>query len=165
MPALTRFEQLLCRFAGCGVGFVVIGGVASSIHGSSRATFDLDLVYDRSDANLTRVVEALAPLHPYLRGAPPGLPFRFDFKTLQNGLNFTLTSDLGDIDLFGEVPGGGVYQNLLKETIEVRLADDVSIQVVDLDALIRLKNAAGRARDLEAVAELLRIKEERKRIT
>lgn len=165
MPALTRFEQLLCRFAGCGVKFVLIGGVASSIHGSSRATFDLDLVYDRSDENLTRVVDALAPLHPYLRGAPPGLPFRFDFKTLQNGLNFTLTSDLGDIDLFGEVPGGGVYQNLRRESIEVRLADDVSIQVVDLDTLIRLKNAAGRARDLEAVAELLHIKEERKRIS
>lgn len=95
---------------------------ASSIHGSSRATFDLDLVYDRSDENLTRVVDALAPLHPYLRGAPPGLPFRFDFKTLQNGLNFTLTSDLGDIDLFGEVPGGGVYQNLLQESIKVRLS-------------------------------------------
>jgi hypothetical protein len=164
MPALTRFEQLLYRFAACGVEFVLIGGVASSLHGSSRATFDLDLVYDRSDENLTRVVEALAPLHPYLRGAPPGLPFRFDFKTLQNGLNFTLTSDLGDIDLFGEVPGGGVYQNLLRQSIKVRLADDASIQVVDLDALIRLKNAAGRPRDLEAVAELLRIKEERKRI-
>lgn len=165
MPALTRFEQLLCRFAGFGVRFVLIGGVASSIHGSSRATFDLDLVYDRSDENLTRIVDALAPLHPYLRGAPPGLPFRFDFKTLQNGLNFTLTSDLGDIDLFGEVPGGGIYQNLLQESIEVRLGDNASIQVVDLDALIRLKNAAGRARDLEAVAELLLIKEERKRIS
>jgi predicted nucleotidyltransferase len=165
MPALTRFEQLLRRFAGSGVEFVLIGGVASAIHGSSRATFDVDLVYDRSDENLTRIVDALAPLHPYLRGAPPGLPFRFDFKTLQNGLNFTLTSDLGDLDLFGEVPGGGVYQNLLQESIKVRLADDASIQVVNLDALIRLKNAAGRARDLEAVAELLRIKEERKRIS
>jgi hypothetical protein len=67
--------------------------------------------------------------------------------------------------LFGEVPGGGVFQNLLQESIEVRLADDVSIQVVDLDALIRLKNAVGRARDLEAVAESLHIKEERKRIS
>jgi hypothetical protein len=45
------------------------------------------------------------------------------------------------------------------------LADDVSIQVVDLDALTRLKNAAGRARNLEAVAELLHIKEKRKRIS
>jgi predicted nucleotidyltransferase len=59
----------------------------------------------------------------------------------------------------------GLSSNLLQESIEVRLADDASIQVVDLDALIRLKNAAGRARDLEAVAELLRIKEERKRIS
>jgi hypothetical protein len=64
-----------------------------------------------------------------------------------------------------EVPGGGIYQNLLQESIEVPLGDNASIQFVDLDALIRLKNAAGRGRDLEAVAELLRIKEERKRIS
>ena len=75
------------------------------------------------------------------------------------------TSDLGDVDLFGEVPGGGVYRNLLQESIEVRLTDDASIHVIDLDALIRLKNAAGRARDLEAVAELIHIKEERKRVS
>jgi predicted nucleotidyltransferase len=63
--------------------------------------------------------------------------------------------------LFGDVPGGDNYQDLLPQSIELRLSDDVSIRVVDLDTLIRLKNAAGRPRDLEAVAELLRIKEER----
>ena len=163
MPEVTRFGELLSRFARGGVEFILVGGVAASIHGSSRATFDLDLVYARSDENLSRVVNALAPLNPYLRGAPAGLPFQFDFKTLRNGLNFTLTTSLGDVDLFGEVAGGGNYRDLFPESIELLLGDDVSIRVVGLDGLIRLKNAAGRARDLEVVAELLRIKEERER--
>ena len=160
LPMPTRFEKLLSRLTGFGVEFVLVGGVAASIHGSSRATFDLDVVYARNDENLTRITDALAQLHPYLRGAPSGLPFHFDFKTLKNGLNFTLTTQLGDIDLFGEIAGGGTYQDLLPHSIGLCLDDKTSIRVVDLDTLIRLKNAAGRARDLEAVAELLRIRTE-----
>jgi hypothetical protein len=56
---------------------------------------------------LGRLVDALAPHHPYLRGAPPGLPFQWDTATLARGLNFTLTTSLGDIDLLGEITGGG----------------------------------------------------------
>jgi hypothetical protein len=40
-----------------------------------------------------------APLEPYLRGAPPGLPFRFDDETVRQGLNFRLTTLAGDLDL------------------------------------------------------------------
>jgi hypothetical protein len=39
-----------------------------------------------------------------LRGAPPGLPFQWDERTIKAGLNFTLTSTVGDLDLLGEVP-------------------------------------------------------------
>lgn len=44
-----------------------------------------------------RLAKALEPFSPYLRGAPPGLPFRLDAETLERGLNFTLTTELGDI--------------------------------------------------------------------
>lgn len=56
------------------------------------------------------------PHHPYLRGAPPGLPFRWDVATLERGLNFTLTTDVGDLDAFGEITGGGGYEDLLPHT-------------------------------------------------
>jgi hypothetical protein len=64
-------------------------------------------VYDRTPENLQRLAEALAPCQPYLRGAPAGLLFCLSAATLSAGLNFTLTTTLGDIDLFGEVAGGG----------------------------------------------------------
>jgi hypothetical protein len=38
----TRFEKLLSRLTDSGVEFVLVGGVAASIHGSIRATFDLE---------------------------------------------------------------------------------------------------------------------------
>ena len=105
---------------------------------------------------------ALEPLSPYLRGAPPGLPFRLDAQTLARGLNFTLTTAMGDLDLMGEVAGGGTYQQLLSNTRRIRVFD-VEIDVVTLPQLIRLKRAAGRPKDLEALAELELLLEERGR--
>jgi hypothetical protein len=98
-------------------------------------------------------VSALGPVHPYLRGAPPGLPFRFDLETLRAGLNFTLTTDLGWIDLFGEIPGGGPYEELISRTVAVE-AFGIRCYVLDLETLIRTKRLAGRPKDLETIAEL-----------
>jgi hypothetical protein len=54
---------------------ILIGGLAANAHSAIRNTRDVDLVYRRSPGNISRLVTALAPLRPYLRGAPPGLPF------------------------------------------------------------------------------------------
>ena len=144
---------LLRRLLEARVEFVLVGGVAGNVHGAARATYDIDIVYRRSLENLHRIVDALAPVRPYLRGAPPGLPFVFDVGTLQRGLNFTLTTTEGDIDLLGEVTGGGAYEQLLASTGTVDLFG-MSCRCVTLEALIRLKRAAGRPKDLEAIAEL-----------
>ena len=62
----------------------------------------------------------------------------------------------------GEVAGGGTYQQLLSNTRRIRVFD-VEIDVVTLPQLIRLKRAAGRPKDLEALAELELLLEERGR--
>ena len=84
-PSETDFEGLLRALVSAGVEFIVIGGVAAKAHGSPRLTVDVDVVYARSAENLRRLTSALSPLEPYLRGAPPGLPFRFDPETVQRG--------------------------------------------------------------------------------
>lgn len=90
------------------VEFVLIGGVAGNIHGSARLTYDMGVVYARTSANFKRIAETLKTCAPYLRGAPSGLPFKLNVATLRNGLNFTLVTNLGDLDLLGEVVGGGM---------------------------------------------------------
>lgn len=89
---MTDFDALLATLADGGVEFILIGGLAAAAHGSIRATRDVDVLYARSAENLARIEAALAPLSPYLRGAPPGLPFRLDAATLRAGLNFTLST-------------------------------------------------------------------------
>lgn len=157
---MTRFGSLLKALADGGVDFVLIGGVAGVIHGVARITYDVDIVYSRDRANLERLVKALGPLSPYLRGAPPGLPFHFDVRTLERGLNFTLTTAVGDIDLLGEAAGGGTFATLVEHSMEVG-AFGVIFRCVTLNKLIDLKRAAGRPKDLEAIAELEALLENR----
>ena len=156
---MTDFKTIIRLFSDAGVECVIVGGLAATIHGSARLTQDVDLVYARTDANIRRLVAALKPHSPYLRGAPHGLPFEWNEVTVKRGLNFTLTSDIGDIDLFGEIPGGGDYQALLPHTLTVELFG-YPCRCLDLPALIRAKRAAGRPRDLDALAELEALLEE-----
>lgn len=157
---MTDFKTLLRILSEAGVEFIVIGGVAAAIHGSARVTFDLDVVYRRTPDNIGRLVLALTPYHPYLRGAPPGLPFRWDAATVQRGLNFTLTTDVGGLDVLGEIVGGGGYDALLPSTSLVR-AFGVDCRLLNLDRLIEVKRAAGRPKDFEAIAELEIVRDRR----
>ena len=154
---MIDFATLLRTLVGAGVRFIIVGGAAATAHGSARLTQDLDIVYDRSPANLERLVQALTPHQPYLRGAPPGLPFRFDVETLRRGLNFRLTSKLGDIDLLGEITAGGGYANLEPHAFSIELFG-VRCSCLGLDKLIEVKRAAGRPKDLEVIAELVAIR-------
>jgi len=159
---VTDFARLLRALHAAGVRFIVVGGAAATAHGSARLTLDLDIVYDRSADNLDRLVSALGPLRPYLRGAPPGLPFSFDAETLRRGLNFTLVTDAGWIDLLGEIAGGGTWDQLARHTTEMQLFGCPTL-VLDLMQLVHVKRAAGRPKDLEAIAELEALADERDR--
>lgn len=156
---MTNFEALLQTLNRHEVDYIVVGGAAALAHGSSRFTQDLDIVYSRSSQNLDRLVLALRDLNPYLRGAPPGLPFVWDRVTLTHGLNFTLETSLGMIDLLGEIPGGGTYEDLVVGSVELKIFSGVS-KCLSLEQLIGAKRAAGRPKDLEAIAELEALREE-----
>ena len=146
-------RELLEALHAEGVRFVVIGGVAMVLRGSSRTTVDLDLCHERSKENLERLARAIAPFAPKLRGAPPELPFLWDAQTLRSGLNFTLTTKAGDLDLLGEVPGLGTYDAVAKHASELDLYGAPCL-VLDLDGLELAKRAAGRVKDLLDLAEI-----------
>lgn len=152
---------ILRRLNDHGVQYVVIGGVAMIAHGSAHITKDLDICYSREPRSIAGLVAALSPLHPYLRGAPPGLPFRLDVPTIQAGLNFTLVTDMGDFDLLGEVKGAGGYAEALAQS-EEHLIGSIPVHVLSLDALIASKRAAARPHDLNHVLELEELKKLRR---
>jgi predicted nucleotidyltransferase len=159
---MTDYARLLRALASAGVEFVVVGGAAATTHGAGRLTLDLDVVYRRTPGNLERVVECMSGLDPYLRGAPRGLPFRWDIDTLRHGLNFTLDTNAGAIDFLGEIAGGGTYESLLPDSDTISVFG-VECRCLGLERLIQVKRAAGRPKDLEAIAELEALRDERRR--
>jgi hypothetical protein len=69
------------------------------------------------------------------------------------GLNFTLSTDLGDLDLLGEVAGLGEYDAVqaVSETLNLY---GLPMQVLTIEGLLAAKRATGRERDKEAIVEL-----------
>lgn len=159
MSLPTRIIEAPLRLLGeYKVDCVIVGGVAAAIHGSSLLTTDLDVCYARNSANLGRLAEALHSVHARLRNAPEGLPFILDSETLKRGLNFTFTTDIGDLDLLGEVRGIGHYEAVVAGAVTVELFG-YHFAVIDLSKLIMAKRAAGRPKDLVALPELEAIQE------
>jgi hypothetical protein len=158
--ALLDIPGLIRRLEEHQVQYVIIGGLAMIAQGSAYITGDFDICYSRSAANVAAVSDAFAGLHPSLRGAPPGLPFRFDAATILAGLNFTLTTDLGDVDLLGEVSGIGDYDKVLAQS-EQKTISDLTVRVLTLDGLIAAKKATGRAKDRNHLLELEELKKMR----
>ena len=159
--APTDVEKTLKALHGQGVKFIIIGGAAAVLHGSAYVTGDLDVCYSREKANLKKLALALVPFNPSLRGAPPDLPFQLDESSLRSGLNFTLTTDLGDIDILGEVTGLGSYEKLLPFSEEMEVFG-MRCKILTLEGLIKNKRVVGRAKDLMLLPELEALLEIRK---
>lgn len=142
-----------------GVDFVVIGAFAGRLLGSPTVTRDLDVCYSRERDNLERLAAALTELHARLRGAPTDIPFKLDARTLRAGDSFTFETDAGDLDILGTPSGTDGYPDLVRSAQLMDL-DDLRVQVVHIDDLIRMKRAAGRPKDLIEAEVLGAVREE-----
>lgn len=144
------------------VKFVIIGGIAGRLWGSTTVTNDLHICYARDPANLRSLAAALVELEVQLRGATRDLPFRVDARTLKNGDTFTLTTNAGNLDLLGTPAGSQGYSSLAPTATPMDVGG-ITVLVTDLNDLIAMKRAAGRPKDLIEIEVLSAVREERER--
>jgi hypothetical protein len=137
---------LLAALVDHGVDFVLIGGVAGGSYGSAYGTFDVDIAYARAPENLGRLAGVLVELDATLRGAPKGLPFLLDARTLREGANFTFDTRLGALDVLAEPAGAPPYRELAARATRI-VVEGRTVAVASLDHLIAMKEATGRAKD------------------
>lgn len=140
------YGQVIRSLSKHGVEFVILGASAAIAQGAPIGTIDLDLGYHRTRDNIKRLVAALKPFHPRLRGVDESTPFRFGVETIRRGCNFTFLTDAGDLDILGHITGLGDYDAMTANALALRMFG-CSVLVMDLEDVIRSKRAAGRAKD------------------
>lgn len=146
-------ERLLQVLTDAGVDFVVIGGIAAVLHGSPRATFDLDVCFAAETANLERLGEALGRLDARLRGVPDDVPFVPDGATLRRIEALMLSTTAGDLDVLRSPSGAPRYDVLARRADRVKIGGR-EIRVASVEDLMAMKAAAGRPKDQADLAEL-----------
>ena len=147
------FLKILQEMAGCGVEFVLVGGIAANFHGSAMTTYDCDVAVALDADNLRKLAQSLSGLSPTFRHKQP--PRNFDeHEAAQGGWkNIYLDTSAGVLDCLGEIKGIGGYAECKARSLEVDLGG-FSIRVLSREALIEAKKAMGRPKDLLTVAQL-----------
>lgn len=157
---MQSLHRLLERFADANLDYVVVGGYAGVLHGSSLVTNDLDICAVLSPENVEKLRSILADLHPVHRITHQKLSF-LDHPTPGTPVsNLYLETDSGIVDVLSSILGVGDYARLRQSAIEVLLFGR-RVPVISLDDLIAAKEAVGREKDLLAVKELRAIKAKR----
>lgn len=150
-----------------GVRYIIIGGVASQLHGAPvERTYDIDVVPDRSGRNLDALARALAEMHARLwvgSDEPGGLVMVFDRTSLGEIQSFlNLITDHGPLDITYMPDGTQGYSDLRRSLIVIKVGEE-SAPVAALEDVIRSKEAAGRTKDLDVIPRLQRFLKGRRR--
>jgi hypothetical protein len=158
---MQNLSELTRRLVEAQVEFVLIGGFAAVAHGSTLVTRDVDICCRFTEANLMRIQAAFADLHPAHRSRPD-LPLALTPDQCGDLKNLYLRTDLGIVDCLGEVLGIGGFESVLQRSIELELPFG-NCRILDLEALIRAKEAMNRDHDRIAVRQLREIQRRRQR--
>jgi predicted nucleotidyltransferase len=158
---MTNFEELLKKLVEAQIKFILVGGWAAIAQGSDYVTMDLDICYARESKNIKKLVGFLKNIDARLRDVPGDLPFQLDEKTFSMGMNFTFETNLGPLDLWGELAGLGGYDHVMKYSEALDLYG-LPVNILSLEGLIKAKKAAGRPKDLLQLKELEALKELKK---
>jgi len=152
--AKPDFVEILRALAGGGVDFVIVGGVAAVLQSAPVSTFDLDVVHSREPDNVKRLMAALRTLDACYR-LQPEKRLRPDASHLRSAGHQLLATRYGDLDVLGAIGNGRGYEQLVADSVEMKVAEGVSVRVLDLPTLIAVKEEAAREKDL-AVLPILR---------
>ena len=157
MPeTLPDFRPILEALQSANVRFVLIGGLAMSAHGSAYITQDIDVGYARDHENIRLLNQALAGMHPRLRGFPEGLPFVWDERTIRSAANMTLDTDESPVDILGDIPGITSFEGLWERSV-IREIYGLPVHVASIPDLLSMKRAANRPKDQAHILELLEL--------
>lgn len=160
MPGDVPLVELLRVLVRHEVEFVVVGGVAAVLNGAPISTLDLDILHRRTPENVRRLVTALTEIDATFRTDSRRL--RPNESHLASPGHALLTTKLGVLDALGTIETNTGYDDVLDDTLIIDV-DGMPIRTLELARLIRVKEQAGRPKDLRVLPELRATLAERER--
>lgn len=155
---MNDLNQLIQRLCDADIEFVIVGGFAAMLHGSSLVTRDLDVCAVLTAENVRKLRLAFQDAHPAHRLTPQKLSFLDNPQPGVEVRNLYLRTDLGPLDVLGSILGVGDFERIRAHAVEVELFGRYC-RVISLDDLIRAKEALGREKDVFAAKELRAIRD------
>lgn len=157
---MDNLKKLLKLLGDARIEFVIIGGVAANLHGSAQVTYDIDIVTRLNAESIQKLRACLQPFHPVHRMTPQKLSFLEVPEKLENVKNLYIATDLGVLDILGELPGIGTFAEIAARADQTSL-DGQMVKVLCLEDLIASKTQLGRNKDKATILELLVIKDKK----
>jgi len=137
---------MLAALRDADVDFVLIGGLASQVHGSTSLTLDVDVCYALDRDNLERLARVLGDLMAIRRDLPAGVVAPLDLRALRLGDVLTLRTRFGDLNLLARPDPELNFELLARHAISAEILN-VRVRVASLDDLMAMKRATGRPKD------------------
>lgn len=157
-PQVADLEALLEALCEAEIEFIVVGGAAAVIHGAPVTTMDLDVIYRLTDVNIDRLLSLLERLEARVRD-PAGRHLVPNRSHLKAKGPLLLSTNLGPLDPMASLADGRGYDELFEHSIQAD-EGDLPVRTLDLETLIEVKTAAGRAKDRLMLPVLLALLEE-----
>lgn len=161
------YEGILKEFQKKKVKYVLVGGIAVNLLGSLRSTADLDILVEMSDENLAKIVKILKKRGYHVKSPvdPVGIAdknIRRDWikNKHMKAFNFYKDDEMKEVDIIIDSPV--TYEKAKKDVVKVK-AGNITIPVISIDNLIKMKKKANRMVDEFDIEELKRIKKLRKK--
>jgi hypothetical protein len=153
--------EMLRTLSQHGVDFVLIGGYAAVLHGSTLFTNDADICPDPHPDNLDRLADALKEMDARIRthAEPEGVKFAADRHFLARMAMVNLVTRYGDFDISFRPAASDGYQDLARNAVVYDL-DGLQVKVASLDDVIRSKETANRPKDQRGLPILYALRDE-----
>lgn len=158
----TDFFTIFEILAKHNVEYIIIGGVSAVLQGAPVTTFDLDVVHNRDEDNLNRLLEALQELNAYYR-TKRDKRIEPNLSRLALPGHHLLLTDAGPLDILGTVGEGQDYQDLLDDIAQIEI-EEMTLQLQGLQSVIELKEYLGRDKDKAVIPILKRTLEEKNKM-
>lgn len=160
---MNLFELIFREFNKERLKYLVVGGVAVNLHGFMRFTGDLDILILLEEKNLEKLDKIMQSLG-YSERLPVKVQSLKDHKLVKqwlkekNMMAFSFMPPRNNplqIDII--IEESLEYESILKDKV-VKKIDNVSIPVVSIDRLIKMKKKADRPQDRIDLEALIKLK-------